>query len=95
MVRILIADDHDIVRSGLRRILESHSNWEVVAEAGDGGDAIRKAVETRPDIAVIDYSLPMVNGIEVTGIMRVSRGSPVARRCCSRSPGANADPGTT
>lgn len=58
MVRILIADDHDIVRSGLRRILESHSNWEVVAEAGDGGDAIRKAVETRPDIAVIDYSLP-------------------------------------
>jgi DNA-binding NarL/FixJ family response regulator len=70
LVRILIADDHDIVRSGLRRILESHSNWEVVAEAGDGGDAIRKAVETRPDIAVIDYSLPMVNGIEVTREIR-------------------------
>ena len=70
MVRILIADDHDIVRSGLRRILEAHSNWEVVAEAGDGGDAIRKAVETKPDIAVIDYSLPMVNGIEVTREIR-------------------------
>ena len=70
MIRILIADDHDIVRAGLRRILEAHANWEVVAEAGDGKDAIRKAVETKPDIVVIDYSLPMLNGTEVTREIR-------------------------
>ena len=70
MIRILIADDHDIVRSGLRKILEAHPNWEVIAEAIDGSDAIRKAVETKPDIAVIDYALPMVNGIEVTREIR-------------------------
>jgi DNA-binding NarL/FixJ family response regulator len=70
LIRILIADDHDIVRAGLRRILEAHANWEVVAEAGDGKDAIRKAVETKPDIVVIDYSLPMLNGTEVTREIR-------------------------
>ena len=66
MTRILIADDHEVVRSGLRTILETHPNWEVVAEAADGKEAILKAIETKPDIAVIDYSLPLANGIEVT-----------------------------
>jgi DNA-binding NarL/FixJ family response regulator len=71
MTRILIADDHEVVRSGLRKILEAQPNWEVVAEAGDGKDAIHKAVETRPDVAVLDYSLPLVNGIEATRQIRV------------------------
>ena len=66
MTRILVADDHEVVRSGLRNILEAHPNWEVVAEAADGKEAILKAIETKPDIAVIDYSLPLVNGMEVT-----------------------------
>ena len=66
MTRILIADDHDVVRSGLRTILEAHPNWEVVAEAGDGKEAIDKAIETKPDVAVIDYSLPVLNGLEAT-----------------------------
>ena len=70
MIRILIADDHEVVRSGLRKILEAQPNWEVVAEAGDGKDAIHKAVETRPDVAVLDYSLPLVNGIEATRQIR-------------------------
>jgi DNA-binding NarL/FixJ family response regulator len=70
MVRILIADDHDVVRSGLRQILEAHANWEVVAEASDGRDAIIKADETKPDIAIIDYSLPILNGVEVTRQVR-------------------------
>ena len=70
MTRILIADTHEVVRSGLRKIFEAQPNCEIVAEAGDGQDAIRKAVETKPDIAVIDYSLPMVNGIEVTRQVR-------------------------
>ena len=66
MTRILIADDHEVVRSGVRAILEAHEGWEVVAEAKDGKDAIAKAVETQPDVAIIDYSLPVMNGIEVT-----------------------------
>ena len=66
MTRILIADDHAIVRSGLRTILEAHANWEVVAEAADGKEAIENAIATEPDVAVVDYSLPLVNGIEVT-----------------------------
>jgi DNA-binding NarL/FixJ family response regulator len=66
VTRILIADDHEVVRSGLRTILEAHPNWEVVAEAGDGKEAINKAIETKPDVAVVDYSLPLANGVEVT-----------------------------
>jgi DNA-binding NarL/FixJ family response regulator len=66
MTRILIADDHEVVRTGLRKILEAHPDWEVVAEVADGRDAVRKAVESKPDVAVLDYSLPLINGIEVT-----------------------------
>jgi len=70
MTRILIADDHDVVRSGLRSILEAHPGWEIVAEAADGKEAIKKALETKPDVAVIDYSLPLLNGIEATRQIR-------------------------
>ena len=70
MTRILIADDHDVVRSGLRAILEEHPNWEVVAEASDGKEAILKAIEAKPDVAVLDYSLPLVNGVEATRQIR-------------------------
>lgn len=66
MTRILIADDHEVVRSGLRLALEAHRNWKVVAEASDGEEAIAKAVETIPDVAIIDFSLPRMNGIEAT-----------------------------
>jgi DNA-binding NarL/FixJ family response regulator len=70
MIRILIADDHHVVRSGLRNILEAQSEWQVVAEASDGKEAVEKAAETRPDIAIIDYSLPLINGIEATRQIR-------------------------
>jgi DNA-binding NarL/FixJ family response regulator len=70
VTRILIADDHDVVRSGLRIILEAHPNWEVVAEAADGKEAVAKAIETKPDVAVVDYSLPLLNGIDVTRQIR-------------------------
>jgi DNA-binding NarL/FixJ family response regulator len=66
VTRILIADDHQVVRSGLRAILEARAGWEVVAEAENGKDAIAKAVESQPDVAIIDYSLPVMNGIEAT-----------------------------
>lgn len=70
MTRILIADDHDVVRAGLRTILDSQQGWEVVAEASDGKEAIDQALATRPDIAVLDFGLPMVNGVEATRQIR-------------------------
>ena len=66
MKRILIADDHEVVRSGLRSILEAHPTWEVVAEVDNGKDAITAILENTPDVAILDYSLPLINGIEVT-----------------------------
>jgi DNA-binding NarL/FixJ family response regulator len=59
-----------VVRSGLRPILEGQANWAVVAEARDGKEAIAKAIETEPDIAIVDYSLPLLNGVEVTRQIR-------------------------
>jgi DNA-binding NarL/FixJ family response regulator len=70
MTRILIADDHEVVRAGLRRVLESQPKLEVVAEAADGKEAIARALEFKPDISVLDYSLPLVNGIEATRSIR-------------------------
>jgi DNA-binding NarL/FixJ family response regulator len=66
MLRILIADDHDVVRSGLRSVLEARVDWTVVGEARDGKEAIQMANQTKPDIIIVDYGLPVINGIEVT-----------------------------
>ena len=70
MKRILIADDHDTVRSGLRALLEAHVGWEVVAEARDGKAAVAEAFEKRPDIAIIDHSMPLMTGVEVARRIR-------------------------
>jgi DNA-binding NarL/FixJ family response regulator len=69
-VRILIADDHAVVRSGLKAILEARPGWEVVAEAADGKEAVARAIEARPDVAIVDYSLPRMNGVEATRQIR-------------------------
>jgi len=65
MKRILIADDHETVRSGLRALLESRAGWEVVAEAHDGNEAVAGTIDMRPDVAVVDYSMPCMSGVEV------------------------------
>ena len=70
MTRILIADDHAVVRAGLRAILEAQPTLEIVAEAADGIEAVTKAIETAPDIAIVDYSLPLLSGLEVTKRIR-------------------------
>lgn len=70
MLRILIADDHEIVRRGVRDIVESHPGWEVCGEAADGQAALDLATSQQPDVAVLDVSLPILNGIVVTRRLR-------------------------
>jgi DNA-binding NarL/FixJ family response regulator len=66
MLRILIADDHEIVRKGVRDVIEAHPGWEVVGEAADGQTALDMALKERPDVAVLDVSLPVLNGVALT-----------------------------
>jgi DNA-binding NarL/FixJ family response regulator len=70
MTRILIADDHDVVRSGLRAILSVQPGWQVVAEAEDGRQAVALAADTQPDVAILDYQLPLMNGVDATREIR-------------------------
>lgn len=65
-IRVLIADDHAIVREGTRRVLESEKDIEVVGEASDGEEAVSQATRLQPDVAIIDIAMPKVNGIEAT-----------------------------
>jgi len=65
-LRILLADDHTLVRQGLRRILEEEPEWEVVAEAHDGREAVLQTVELKPDVAILDIAMPNLNGTEAT-----------------------------
>jgi len=62
--RILIADDHEIVRRGIRSLIENHPGWEVCAEASDGREAVEKVRELRPDLALVDVSMPNLNGLD-------------------------------
>lgn len=64
MTRILIADDSPPVRRGLRDLLRRHQDWEVCGEAVDGQDAIQKSRQLAPDVVVLDFSMPGINGIE-------------------------------
>jgi DNA-binding NarL/FixJ family response regulator len=65
-LRILVADDHEIVRRGLVSLIESHPGWEVCAEAENGQMAVDKVKELKPDIAILDIAMPILNGLEAT-----------------------------
>lgn len=65
-LRILIADDHEVVRRGVRALLESQPGWEVVADVANGREALETTQRLRPDIVVLDISMPELNGIEAT-----------------------------
>lgn len=65
-IRILLADDHPVVREGTRRVMEQEADFEVVGEAGDGEEAVKLAIENSPDIALVDIVMPKLNGIEAT-----------------------------
>jgi DNA-binding NarL/FixJ family response regulator len=74
-LRILIADDHDLVRRGVKTLLESHAGWEICAEAKTGREAVSKAEELKPDIVILDIGMPDLNGMEAA--RRIRKASPV------------------
>jgi two-component system, NarL family, response regulator NreC len=76
-LRLLLADDHALVRHGLRKILEERPAWQVVAEAGDGREAVTLALHHRPDVIVMDIGMPLLNGIDAT--RQILHKSPQAR----------------
>jgi len=76
-LRVLLGDDHTVLRQGLRKILEDRRDWRVVAEAGNGRDAVREAIELNPDVAVLDIGMPLLNGIEAT--RQIIRRAPAVR----------------
>ncbi|MGH9377991.1 MAG: response regulator [Terriglobia bacterium] len=63
-LRIIVADDHEVVRRGVKALLETQAGWQVIGEASGGLDAIEKALQLRPDIVVLDVNLPDLDGIE-------------------------------
>ncbi|MCA9564256.1 MAG: response regulator transcription factor [Myxococcales bacterium] len=69
-IRLLLADDHSIVRQGLRALIETQSDLTVVAEAGNGREAVQRAIEETPDVVVMDLAMPHLNGVEATRQIR-------------------------
>ena len=76
-IRVLVADDHTIVRQGLVGILKASPDMEVVAEASDGNEAVEKSLKTKPDVVVLDVSMPRLSGIEAA--RRIHEALPAAR----------------
>jgi DNA-binding NarL/FixJ family response regulator len=69
-LRILVADDHGLVRRGARALLQSRRGWKVVGEAANGREAVQKAIELKPDVAVVDIGMPELDGVEATRQIR-------------------------
>jgi two-component system response regulator NreC len=65
-LKVLLADDHALMRLGLRKILEERPEWQVIAEAGDGRTAVRETLALTPDVVILDIGMPLLNGIEAT-----------------------------
>jgi DNA-binding NarL/FixJ family response regulator len=69
-LRILLADDHGLVRRGARALLQARHGWRVVGEAGNGPEAVEKAIKLKPDVAIVDISMPELDGVEVARQIR-------------------------
>jgi DNA-binding NarL/FixJ family response regulator len=72
-VRILLVDDHPIVRQGLRTLLQGRGDWQVVGEAADGQEAVEKVDDLHPDVVVLDVTMPRMNGLEACRIIQRKR----------------------
>lgn len=68
-VRILVADDHEVMRLGIRNLLEAVPHWTICAEAGNGQEAIEKASQYQPDIIIMDITMPVMNGLEASKVI--------------------------
>jgi len=66
LIRIFLADDHEVARSGIRRILCERQGWQICGEAGNGSDALQLVKQLEPDVAILDVSMPEMNGLQVT-----------------------------
>ncbi len=73
VLRILVVDDHDVVRQGLRSLLETHPGWEVCGEASTGREALEKSQQLKPDVVILDVAIPELNGLEVGRRIRKAR----------------------
>lgn len=69
-MKILIADDHETVRRGVRMLMESHEGWTVCGEAANGHEAIEKTKEMRPDLVILDMAMPVTNGFEAARVIK-------------------------
>jgi DNA-binding NarL/FixJ family response regulator len=76
-VRLVIADDHEVVRRGLRALLEARPGWEVAGEAKDGKEAVQQVRDLKPDVTILDISMPLLNGLEAT--RQIIKENPKAR----------------
>jgi DNA-binding NarL/FixJ family response regulator len=65
-VSMLVADDHEVVRQGLRALIQEQPGWKIAAEAADGRDAVAKATQFQPDVAILDITMPLLNGLDAT-----------------------------
>src|SRR5260370_35410072 len=75
--RILVADDHEVVRKGLVSLLQAQPDWQVCGEAGDGRDAVDKVQQLKPDVVILDIGMPSLNGLEAT--RQILKTNPQAR----------------
>ena len=67
--RILVADDHEVMRMGIRNLLESVSNWSIIAEASNGREAVEMALQSPPDLIIMDITMPEMNGLEAAALI--------------------------
>jgi DNA-binding NarL/FixJ family response regulator len=77
MIQILVADDHEVVRQGVRSLLEAHRDWRVCGEAVTGREAVAKAIQDRPDVVILDVAMPEMNGLEAA--RQIRRAVPTAK----------------